>query len=80
MTTRDAGRALSVCVFCGSAESPPQVFIDTARQLGEEIGRRGHRLIYGGTPIGLMGVVARAVSRTPVVLWSASSPMACSTT
>lgn len=52
---------MSVCVFCGSADPPPQAFIDAARQLGEEIGRRGHRLIYGGTPIGLMGVVARAV-------------------
>ena len=61
MSTSGRGRALSICVFCGSAESPPQVFVDTAWQLGEEIGRRGHRLVYGGTPIGLMGVVARAV-------------------
>lgn len=61
MSASGGGRALSICVFCGSAESPPEVFVDTAWQLGEEIGRRGHRLIYGGTPIGLMGVVARAV-------------------
>ena len=61
MSASGGGRALSICVFCGSAESPPEVFVDTARQLGEEIGRRGRRLIYGGTPIGLMGVVARAV-------------------
>jgi uncharacterized protein (TIGR00730 family) len=59
--TAGGGRALSICVFCGSAESPPQAFVDTARQLGEELGRRGHQLVYGGTPIGLMGVVARAV-------------------
>jgi uncharacterized protein (TIGR00730 family) len=61
MSAGDGSRALSICVFCGSAESPPQVFVDTARQLGEGLGRRGHQLIYGGTPIGLMGVVARAV-------------------
>jgi cytokinin riboside 5'-monophosphate phosphoribohydrolase len=69
MTANGRGRALSICVFCGSAESPPQVFVDTARQLGQELGRRGHRLIYGGTPIGLMGVVARAVQASggPVV-------------
>jgi len=69
MTAGSGGRALSICVFCGSAESPPQVFVNTARQLGAELGRRGHRLIYGGTPIGLMGVVARAVQASggPVV-------------
>jgi uncharacterized protein (TIGR00730 family) len=69
MTVGGGVRALSICVFCGSAESPPQVFVDTARHLGEELGRRGHRLVYGGTPIGLMGVVARAVQASggPVV-------------
>jgi uncharacterized protein (TIGR00730 family) len=69
MSAGRGGRALSICVFCGSAASPPQVFVDAARQLGEELGRRGHRLIYGGTPIGLMGAVARAVQASggPVV-------------
>jgi predicted Rossmann-fold nucleotide-binding protein len=68
MSAGGGGRGLSICVFCGSAESPPQVFVDAARHLGEEIGRRGHRLVYGGTP-GLMGVVARAVQASggPVV-------------
>jgi predicted Rossmann-fold nucleotide-binding protein len=62
MSAIGGGRALPICVFCGSAESPPQIFVDAARQPGEEeLGRRGHRLIYGGTPIGLMGVVAQAV-------------------
>jgi uncharacterized protein (TIGR00730 family) len=64
MTARGEGRALSVCVFCGSADPPPPAFVEAARQLGEEIGRRGHRLLYGGTPVGLMGVVARAVQAT----------------
>jgi uncharacterized protein (TIGR00730 family) len=69
MSAGGGGRALSICVFCGSAESPPQVFVDAARHLGEELGRRGHRLVYGGTPVGLMGVVARAVQASggPVV-------------
>ena len=31
-----------------------------ARDLGTEIAARGHRLIYGGTTVGLMGEVARA--------------------
>jgi hypothetical protein len=33
MTTKGRGRALLVCVFCGSAGSPPQLFVDTARHL-----------------------------------------------
>jgi uncharacterized protein (TIGR00730 family) len=52
---------LSLCVFCASASALPQVHRDAARRLGEEIARRGHRLVYGGGDVGLMGEVARAV-------------------
>jgi cytokinin riboside 5'-monophosphate phosphoribohydrolase len=52
---------LSLCVFCASAQALPQVHRDAARRLGAEIARRGHRLVYGGGDVGLMGEVARAV-------------------
>jgi uncharacterized protein (TIGR00730 family) len=52
---------LSVCVFCSSAGGLPEVYRAAARDLGAELAQRGHRLVYGGGNVGLMGEVARAV-------------------
>ncbi len=56
-----ATAALSICVFCASASELPEVYREVARRLGREIAGRGHRLVYGGGDVGLMGEVARAV-------------------
>jgi uncharacterized protein (TIGR00730 family) len=53
--------SLSICVYCASSNRVPQHYLDAARELGEGIARRGHRLVYGGGKVGLMGEVARAV-------------------
>jgi uncharacterized protein (TIGR00730 family) len=50
----------AICVFCGSSSGSDPVFSDTARSLGATIAARGHRLVYGGGHVGLMGVVADA--------------------
>jgi uncharacterized protein (TIGR00730 family) len=52
---------LSVCVFCSSAGGLPEAYLAAARDLGAELAQRGHRLVYGGGNVGLMGEVARAV-------------------
>jgi uncharacterized protein (TIGR00730 family) len=52
---------LSVCVFCASAGGLPDVYRAAARDLGAELAQRGHRLVYGGGNVGLMGEVARSV-------------------
>jgi uncharacterized protein (TIGR00730 family) len=51
----------SVCVFCSSAGGLPEEYRQAARDLGAELARRGHRLVYGGGNVGLMGELARAV-------------------
>jgi cytokinin riboside 5'-monophosphate phosphoribohydrolase len=51
----------SVCVFCSSAGGLPEPYRSAARDLGRELAVRGHRLVYGGGNIGLMGEVARSV-------------------
>ena len=51
----------SVCVFCSSAGGLPEVHRSAARDLGAELAARGHRLVYGGGNVGLMGEVARSV-------------------
>ena len=52
---------LSVCVFCSSAGGLPEEYRQAARDLGAELAGRGHRLVYGGGNVGLMGEVARSV-------------------
>jgi len=52
-----------IAVFCGSQTGSSPIYADAARQLGEEMVRRGFGLVYGGGCIGLMGVVAESVLR-----------------
>ncbi len=50
--------SFSLCVYCGSRPLASPAFLESARQVGEWIGRRGGQLVYGGGRNGLMGVVA----------------------
>jgi len=51
---------MRIAVFCGSSTRSSEQFVAPAREVGSEIARRGHTLIYGGGRTGLMGVVADA--------------------
>lgn len=51
----------SICVYCGSNPGYDPAFRAAAVSLGAEIGRRGLRLVYGGSHLGMMGVLAEAV-------------------
>jgi hypothetical protein len=51
----------TVCVFCSSSSAVEQVYFDAARELGLLLAERGWPLVYGGTDVGLMGTLARAV-------------------
>jgi len=48
------------CVYCGSATGKNPNYTDAASALGEELSRRGLKLVYGGGSIGLMGTIARS--------------------
>jgi uncharacterized protein (TIGR00730 family) len=50
----------SLCVYCGSRPGDDPAFAAAARAVGNAIGRRGWRLVYGGGGSGLMGQVADA--------------------
>lgn len=50
----------SVCVFCGSSRGKRAEYADAARELGTEMARRSFRLVYGGSHVGLMGLLADA--------------------
>ena len=49
-----------LCVFCGSSHGNSAAFTAAAHALGEAIATRGIELVYGGSHVGLMGVVADA--------------------
>jgi len=51
----------TLCVYCSSSDDIADTYPPVAEALGTGIAERGHRLIYGGGRVGLMGVVARAV-------------------
>ena len=50
----------NICVFCGSSEGSDPKYMKLAEKIGAYIGKNGHRLVYGGASIGLMGSVADA--------------------
>lgn len=52
---------MNIVVYLGSAMGRDPVYQEKIRELGEWIGRTGNDLIYGGSKIGLMGVLADAV-------------------
>lgn len=55
-----AAQPYAICVFCGSSSGNNPAHMMLAKELGEQIAARGHRLIYGGGGLGLMGATARA--------------------
>lgn len=52
---------MNLCVFCAASNELAPVYQEAAMELGAEMGKRGHRLVYGGGHVGLMGILARAV-------------------
>jgi len=49
------------CVFCGSSKGNSANFVVAARALGEVLAAHDIELVFGGSHVGLMGVVADAV-------------------
>jgi uncharacterized protein (TIGR00730 family) len=53
-----------VCVYCASSLRIDHGFIELAAEVGERIGRGGHRLVSGGGRVSMMGAVAAAARRS----------------
>ena len=47
-----------LAVYCGSASPADPRYASLAREVGEELARRGIGMVYGGGRLGLMGAVA----------------------
>ena len=52
---------MNITVYLGSFEGHDDSMREAARELGRWIGESGNALVYGGSKIGLMGVLAESV-------------------
>jgi len=55
--------AFSLCVYCGSRHGSLEIYEQTAKAVGQWIGRHQGQLVYGGGNSGLMGIVALATQQ-----------------
>lgn len=54
---------MRICVYGASSNEVDPKYIAATEFLGEEMGRRGHSLVFGGGASGMMGAAARGVTR-----------------
>ena len=47
-----------ICVYCSSSNNLPEKFYIFAKELGEQIAKHNYNMVYGGTTVGMMGVIA----------------------
>ncbi len=48
----------TICVYCSSSNNLPEKFYIFSRELGQKIAKNGYNMVYGGTTVGMMGVIA----------------------
>ena len=51
---------MRIAVYCGSGLGMNPIYAEKATQLGTELAKSGHGVVYGGSKVGLMGKVAGA--------------------
>ena len=54
----ELGRRRAIAVFCGARKGNDPAFAALAAEVGRAIAARGWLLVYGGSSVGLMGVLA----------------------
>lgn len=51
----------SICVYCGASLGFDSIYGEVAKSLGRYLAENSIKLIYGGSDLGLMGIVANSV-------------------
>ncbi len=52
-----------ICVFCTSWDPYPAIYKEATIDLAERIAKKGYVLVYGGSDVGLMSVLAKTAQR-----------------
>lgn len=47
-----------MCIYCSSSNNLPEKFYTVSKELGEKLAQKGFDMVYGGTTVGMMGVIA----------------------
>jgi uncharacterized protein (TIGR00730 family) len=50
-----------ICVYCGSSDRIPHIYLEAARLMGGVLAEKGYTLVYGAGCTGSMGALADAV-------------------
>jgi uncharacterized protein (TIGR00730 family) len=58
-----------ICIYCGSSDRIPQVYLDAAYEMGQTIAQNDITLIYGAGSTGMMGAVANGVMEAGGKVW-----------
>jgi uncharacterized protein (TIGR00730 family) len=58
-----------ICVYCGSSDKIPQVYLDSAYQMGNILANQGITLVYGAGSTGVMGAVAEGALKAGGEVW-----------
>lgn len=58
-----------ICVYCGSSDRIPQVYLDAAYEMGKTIAQNTITLIYGAGSTGMMGAVANGAIEAGGTVW-----------
>lgn len=61
--TQKEGENMNITVYLGANEGNDPALKQAVRELGTWIGESGNDLIYGGSKVGLMGIIAESVLR-----------------
>lgn len=54
---------MKICVFGAASNKIDKLYIEKVEQLGELLGEKGHKLVFGAGKEGLMGAVARGIAK-----------------
>ncbi len=49
---------MNVAIYCGSQTGKNPIYIEKAKELGEQLAKAGLGIVYGGSTVGLMGALA----------------------
>lgn len=52
---------MNICVYGAASTKLDSIYIEAAEELGRELAKRGHNLVFGAGGNGVMGAVARGV-------------------
>ena len=48
----------TICIYCSSSNFLEEKFYTFAKEFGIALGKNGYNMVYGGTTVGMMGVIA----------------------